>query len=663
MPGNIQVTVLELVDLPSPPPLSSLSLKVFMGKREYYNAGGGELSFPMMSLRENLIVVLYDAAEEILRTEVITRLLIEKGFWDTFFPLKDGGSLHMKLQFSLTAEDRKRIHEMRDSALKNRRIKKSMTKHRRSLSDNRIGNTVTKTISESVTDEILLGHSELTNPGVGPYLGQREKFLATGIATGGSPRSALAGERPTGNLKFAQIMSKSFSSGMLSQVSSEEKFKLVEPFFLKKNCEAQNVIPTINYRVLVNKDLEIDKSICKLKIGFEEIKFSKSTSSHTDPPYSAPSNSYMTIDNVDKTVDTGRSTILVVSAGTSGVRKDFATDNVEKGSSTRPTLLNRKAVGEMEKLNIMHKEGGSFDINEASGIFLSRYPSHSAELRAPRVDISTVGKHSDSIDMRGDRNTNFSGGVNRKREVLDVNKNKNEQVGLRGKSFPLHSIFDGSEMIEHPYQCSSLVEVARRGSDESTSQNSSNKWDASDEPSNAGNKHNSRNNSGDGNASSSEEVDRRTRTLGANESNDEERSLRDNSLTLDKLLDDSEKFELPYQHGSSVEVARTVNDNIMSLIPSYEPAFPGSSYEKAGQLNYCYSSVCHIGLLGTWTPRHLCITTGNNLLRDFAESFTVSVETGLIENSSTREADAKILKTIPICSSLGHQVPSSQVWI
>lgn len=640
---SIQVTVLELVELPSHTPLTSLSLKVFMGKREYYNVGGGEFSFPLMSLQENLITVLHDAVgEEILRTELRTRLLIEKGFWDTLFPLKNGGSLHMKLQFSLTAEDRKRILEMRDSALKKRRMENSTTKHRMSLSDNRIGDSLTRTISEDFTDEVLLGHSELTNTGVGPYLGQREKFLAKGIAAGGPPRSALTGERPTGNLKFAQVMSKSFSLRMLSQVSSEEKLKHGESSFLKKEFEAQNVIPTMNYGMLVNKDLKIDKRICNVEIGLEENKFSKSASSHTDPLYSASSNSYLSIDNADKTVDTARSTVLIVSAETSGVRKDFATVNVEKGSSRRPTL-NYKAVGGKEKLNIMHKEGDSLDINAASGIYLSRYPSHGAELWASGAELSTVSKHRDSIDMRGDGKAKFSRGVNRKGEVLDVIKNKNEQVGLSSKSFPLNSIFDESEMIEHhPYQRSSLEEIARRESCGSTSQNYSEERDASHEPSNTGNKHKSTNNSSDGNASSSEEVDRRTETLGANVSNNEVQRLSDNSLTFDKMVDDSEKIEHPYQHGSSVEVAKTVSDDIMSLIPSFEPAFSGIPYEKTGEFNYCYSSLCHIGLLGTWTPRYLCITTGSNLLRDFTESFTVSVETGVIENSSTRETDAKV---------------------
>ncbi|KAG0486821.1 hypothetical protein HPP92_008916 [Vanilla planifolia] len=92
------------MDLPSCLPLSCLTLKVAIGKTEY-QAVGGQLSFPVVSLRENLIIVILDAeGKEILRTEFRTLLLLEQGHWDNFFPLKNGGSVHMKLQFCWVME-------------------------------------------------------------------------------------------------------------------------------------------------------------------------------------------------------------------------------------------------------------------------------------------------------------------------------------------------------------------------------------------------------------------------------------------------------------------------------------------------------------------------------------------------------------------------------
>jgi len=39
-------------------------------------------------------------------------IIIEKGFWDDMFPLKGGGHVHLRLNFVLTAEERKRIEAM-----------------------------------------------------------------------------------------------------------------------------------------------------------------------------------------------------------------------------------------------------------------------------------------------------------------------------------------------------------------------------------------------------------------------------------------------------------------------------------------------------------------------------------------------------------------------
>ncbi|XP_043705945.1 uncharacterized protein LOC122655717 isoform X2 [Telopea speciosissima] len=121
MPGTIQVSVLD-VDLPSSYSSSfssSISVKVSMGKREYQTMGKGDFSFPLTALRDNLVLTLLDGnGNELSRTGVETMSIVEKEIWDDLFPLEGGGQLHMKLQFILSDEERKRIREMRESALK-----------------------------------------------------------------------------------------------------------------------------------------------------------------------------------------------------------------------------------------------------------------------------------------------------------------------------------------------------------------------------------------------------------------------------------------------------------------------------------------------------------------------------------------------------------------
>ncbi|XP_062147956.1 uncharacterized protein LOC133856918 isoform X6 [Alnus glutinosa] len=135
MPGNIQVSVLEFMGLPSSSPSSSISFKVSMGKIEFQTWDKGDFSFPLTTLRDNLIVALLDAdGKEISHAGVETTSIVEKGIWDDLFLLEGGGHVHMKLQFVLSEEERDRIRMMRASALKikhdellNRSIRSSRT--------------------------------------------------------------------------------------------------------------------------------------------------------------------------------------------------------------------------------------------------------------------------------------------------------------------------------------------------------------------------------------------------------------------------------------------------------------------------------------------------------------------------------------------------------
>ncbi|XP_065850183.1 uncharacterized protein [Euphorbia lathyris] len=116
MPGTIQVSVLEFLPPQQSSFLSEISLNISMGKKEYQTFDKGDFSFPLISVRDNLIVILQNAeGKEIAHSVIETKLVIEKGIWDDLFPLEGGGHVHMKLQFILSEADRHRIRIMNDT--------------------------------------------------------------------------------------------------------------------------------------------------------------------------------------------------------------------------------------------------------------------------------------------------------------------------------------------------------------------------------------------------------------------------------------------------------------------------------------------------------------------------------------------------------------------
>lgn len=52
---------------------------------------------------------LADTSDYCFETGVHSMEIVEKGIWDDFFPLEEGGHVHMTLQFSLSEEERNRI--------------------------------------------------------------------------------------------------------------------------------------------------------------------------------------------------------------------------------------------------------------------------------------------------------------------------------------------------------------------------------------------------------------------------------------------------------------------------------------------------------------------------------------------------------------------------
>ncbi|KAI5445855.1 hypothetical protein KIW84_013911 [Lathyrus oleraceus] len=115
MPGTILVSVLEFMDLPFS---SSTPIRASMGKIEYQISDKGSFSFPIASLRDDLIFKIHDSeGNELSRAGVYIRMILEKGVWEDTFPLGEG-YLHLRLQVVLSDEERDRIRMMRQSALK-----------------------------------------------------------------------------------------------------------------------------------------------------------------------------------------------------------------------------------------------------------------------------------------------------------------------------------------------------------------------------------------------------------------------------------------------------------------------------------------------------------------------------------------------------------------
>ncbi|GLJ34556.1 hypothetical protein SUGI_0695040 [Cryptomeria japonica] len=49
-----------------------------------------------------------------------TPIIVEKGSLEEIFPLKGGGSVHVRLSFVLTLEERMKFEAMREAALENK---------------------------------------------------------------------------------------------------------------------------------------------------------------------------------------------------------------------------------------------------------------------------------------------------------------------------------------------------------------------------------------------------------------------------------------------------------------------------------------------------------------------------------------------------------------
>ncbi|XP_048549447.1 uncharacterized protein LOC125529077 isoform X2 [Triticum urartu] len=114
MPGSIRISDIQ------PRVTAPLFLQVNAGKKEYSgDIGQHGFSLPVTSIRDSMVMMLYNADKELVsKTEVKTKLIVELGTMDAVFTLDSGGTIILQLQFFLSDEDRKRIQEMRNSVMK-----------------------------------------------------------------------------------------------------------------------------------------------------------------------------------------------------------------------------------------------------------------------------------------------------------------------------------------------------------------------------------------------------------------------------------------------------------------------------------------------------------------------------------------------------------------
>ncbi|CAN6336601.1 unnamed protein product [Urochloa humidicola] len=103
-----------------PPAITALLLQVAVGKKEYSgNIEQDGLSVPVTSLRESMVIMLYNADGDLIsKSELKTKEIVESGTMDVIFTLDSGGEIILQVQFLLNDDDRKRIQEMRNSAMK-----------------------------------------------------------------------------------------------------------------------------------------------------------------------------------------------------------------------------------------------------------------------------------------------------------------------------------------------------------------------------------------------------------------------------------------------------------------------------------------------------------------------------------------------------------------
>ncbi|XP_078167928.1 uncharacterized protein LOC144562602 isoform X2 [Carex rostrata] len=120
MPGSIHLSVTEWMEtIPRGPVSTPHSIKVSVGKTEYQSVGREDFSFPVTSIRENLVIMICDSEGNLVtKQEVKTISVAEKGDAEVDFSLEFRGNIKLRLTFVLNEKEKEKIRELRSSVLK-----------------------------------------------------------------------------------------------------------------------------------------------------------------------------------------------------------------------------------------------------------------------------------------------------------------------------------------------------------------------------------------------------------------------------------------------------------------------------------------------------------------------------------------------------------------
>ncbi|KAJ1687872.1 hypothetical protein LUZ63_019262 [Rhynchospora breviuscula] len=120
MPGSIHLSVVEWIEAPPQGTFSTPhSIKVLVGKNAYQSVGREDFTFPVTSIRDNIVIMLCDSEGNLVtKKEVKTISVAEKGDAEIVFTLEFGGDFKLRLSFVLNEEEKEKIRELRSSVLK-----------------------------------------------------------------------------------------------------------------------------------------------------------------------------------------------------------------------------------------------------------------------------------------------------------------------------------------------------------------------------------------------------------------------------------------------------------------------------------------------------------------------------------------------------------------
>ncbi|KAG0485056.1 hypothetical protein HPP92_009135 [Vanilla planifolia] len=355
------------------------------------------------------------------------------------------------------------------------------------------------------------------------------------------------------HLKFPQALSKSFSAGMLLEMGSKESKKHVDSHFVQKNKETQNSVSTTSSDALESKK---QLEILKNDKMIEKVD-SCTKDTLPDIPYSVASIRSIATENVPKMNDNSKES-----------KKHVDSHFVKKNKEAQNSVITTSSdTFEMKNDKVIQK------VDSCTKDTLPDTPNSAASNRSMATE--DVLKMSDTKEFTG-LNTSIAAGSERKRFEFVLDERSSSTMPT----------LKNYEAVEGKLNFNPMFKGGGNQDTDAT-------FEAFQEmPS-----------------SSSGKLESICEHNGKGKRQQKE------------IFDESKRIEDPnnmpiHQKETSIMIARKVCDETVLSGLSMD-IVPASSYGKASAWIFGYSSLCPVGILGLWIPRHLCITTGSKILKDF----------------------------------------------